>query len=150
MPVTGSAATPPDSGHATLSTRTYPRRVRVLLEGIFEIVTGEMDRGLIATLDGLEQQLVKLADQARTNAVPPPATGEPLFRAASRTPPAPVPPVRPPRDGRLPADRGDGERLPGQPGPAAEPRLPARPPQARPAARGRQARGTGAQARHRA
>src|SRR4051812_41778407 len=64
--VTGSAATP-DSGHATLSTRTYPRRVRMLLEGIFEIVTGEMDRGLIATLDGLEQQLFKLAEQARSN-----------------------------------------------------------------------------------
>jgi len=69
MPVTGSAATPPDSGHATLSTRTYPRRVRMLLEGIFEIVTGEMDRGLIATLDGLEQQLFKLAEQARSNEV---------------------------------------------------------------------------------
>ncbi|HEV2606870.1 MAG TPA: DUF1631 family protein, partial [Xanthomonadaceae bacterium] len=41
--------------------------MRTLLEGIFEIVTGEVDRGLIATLDGLEQQLFKLAEQARNN-----------------------------------------------------------------------------------
>ena len=67
MPVTSSAPPSSDSGHATLSTRTFPRRVRTLLEGIFEIVTGEMDRGLIATLDGLEQQLFKLAEQARNN-----------------------------------------------------------------------------------
>src|SRR5471032_1616522 len=69
MSVTGSSPSSSDSGHATLSTRTFPRRVRTLLEGIFEIVTGEMDRGLIATLDGLEQQLFKLAEQARSNEV---------------------------------------------------------------------------------
>ncbi len=69
MPVTGSASSSSDKTHATLSTRTFPRRVRTLLEGIFEIVTGEMDRGLIATLDGLEQQLFKLAEQARSNDV---------------------------------------------------------------------------------
>jgi hypothetical protein len=69
MPVTGSAPSSSDSGHATLSTRTFPRRVRTLLEGIFEIVTGEIDRGLAATLDGLEQQLFKLAEQARNNEV---------------------------------------------------------------------------------
>src|SRR5580765_4820964 len=67
MPVTSSTPPSSDSGHATLSTRTFPRRVRVLLEGIFEIVTGEIDRGLVATLDGLEQQLFKLAEQARNN-----------------------------------------------------------------------------------
>ena len=52
---------------ATLSTRQFPRRVRVLLEGIFEIVTGEMDRVLSDTLDGLEQQLFKQAEQSRSN-----------------------------------------------------------------------------------
>ncbi len=69
MPVTSSAPWSSDSGHATLSTRTFPRRVRTLLEGIFEILTGEMDRGLVATLDGVEQQLFKLAEQARSNDV---------------------------------------------------------------------------------
>jgi hypothetical protein len=69
MSVTGSAPSSFDSSHATLSTRTFPRRVRTLLEGIFELVTGEMDRRLIATLDGLEQQLFKLAEQARSNDV---------------------------------------------------------------------------------
>ncbi|HEY2346158.1 MAG TPA: DUF1631 domain-containing protein [Xanthomonadaceae bacterium] len=67
MSVTGSTPSTAESGHATLSTRAFPRRVRTLLEGIFELVTGEMDRGLIATLDGLEQQLFKLAEQARSN-----------------------------------------------------------------------------------
>ena len=56
-----------DSVNATLSTRSFPRRVRTLLEGIFEIVTGHLDRGLMLTLDGLEQQLFKLAEQARSN-----------------------------------------------------------------------------------
>ena len=67
MSVTSSPPSRADTGHATLSTRAFPRRVRILLEGIFEIVTGEIDRGLIATLDGLEQQLFKLAEQARSN-----------------------------------------------------------------------------------
>ncbi len=58
-----SSGNPP----ATLSTRQFPRRVRTLLEGIFEIVTGEMDRLLSSTLDGLEQQLFKQAEQARSN-----------------------------------------------------------------------------------
>ncbi len=69
MHVTNSAPSSSDPGHATLSSRTFPRRVRTLLEGIFEIVTGEMDRGLSATLDGLEQQLFRLAEQARSNDV---------------------------------------------------------------------------------
>ncbi len=69
MSVTGPASSSSGTIHATLSRRAYPRRVRTLLEGIFEIVTGEMDRGLIATLDGLEQQLFKLAEQARSNDV---------------------------------------------------------------------------------
>ena len=60
-----SSGAPP----ATLSTRQFPRRVRVLLEGIFELVTGEMDRMLSETLDGLEQQLFKQAEQARGNDV---------------------------------------------------------------------------------
>ena len=68
MPASASSITsglPP----ATLSRRVFPRRVRQLLEGIFEIVTGEMDRALASTLDGLEQQLFKQAEQARSNEV---------------------------------------------------------------------------------
>ncbi len=52
---------------ATLSRRAFPRRVRQLLEGIFEIVTGEMDRSLSSMLDGLEQHLFKQAEQSRGN-----------------------------------------------------------------------------------
>jgi hypothetical protein len=50
-----------------LSKRVFPRRVRQLLEGIFEIVTSEMDRSLANSLDGLEQELFKQAEQARGN-----------------------------------------------------------------------------------
>jgi len=57
----------------TLSKQVFPRRVRQLLEGIFEIVTGEMDRALANSLDGLEQELFKqvkrLADAERKLAV---------------------------------------------------------------------------------
>ncbi len=69
MPGPISAMSSPDSNHVTLSTRTFPRRVRTLLEGIFEIVTGELDRGLAETLDGFEQQLFKLAEQARSKEI---------------------------------------------------------------------------------
>ncbi|MBS0462184.1 MAG: DUF1631 domain-containing protein [Proteobacteria bacterium] len=67
MPFTGSPPTNPATEPVTLSSRALPRRVRTLLEGIFELVTGELERGLTATLDGLEQQLFKLAEQARSN-----------------------------------------------------------------------------------
>lgn len=67
--MTNSVTPTPDPAHVTLSTRTFPRRVRTLLEGIFEIVTGELDRGLVATLDGFEQQLFKLAEQARSTSI---------------------------------------------------------------------------------
>ena len=69
MSATVSGPPSSDPGNATLSTQSFPRRVRTLLEGIFEIVTGELDRGFIATLDGLEHQLFKLAEQARSNEV---------------------------------------------------------------------------------
>ena len=66
MPVTSSTPPSSGSGHPTLSKRTFPRRVRTLLEGIFEIVTGEIDRGLVATLDSLDQQLFRQSEQARS------------------------------------------------------------------------------------
>lgn len=69
MPGTTSPMQTSNPVHATLSTRNFPRRVRTLLEGIFELVTGEMDRGLVATLDGFEQQLFKLAEQARSTEI---------------------------------------------------------------------------------
>ncbi len=64
---TGSQPSNSAKVQATLSSRVLPRRVRTLLEGIFELITGEIDRGLTATLDGLEQQLFKFAEQARSN-----------------------------------------------------------------------------------
>jgi hypothetical protein len=57
---------PADSGSARLSQRSLPRRVRVLLEGILKFSSDELERGLRATLDETEQQLFKLADQARS------------------------------------------------------------------------------------
>ncbi|MBS0213757.1 MAG: DUF1631 domain-containing protein [Proteobacteria bacterium] len=67
MSETGSHASNAASDLATLSSRALPRRVRTLLEGIFELVADEVDRGLTATLDGIEQQLFKMADQVRSN-----------------------------------------------------------------------------------
>lgn len=66
-PIVGSSSPNAAPGQVTLSSRVLPRRVRTVLEGIFELVASELDRGLTATLDGLEQQLFKLAGQARNN-----------------------------------------------------------------------------------
>lgn len=49
-----------------LSQRALPRRVRQLLEGVLKFASDELERGLKATLDETEQQLFKLADQARS------------------------------------------------------------------------------------
>ena len=53
----------------TLAARPFPRRVRMLLEGILEYASDELERGLTATLNDFEQQLFKLAEQARSNEV---------------------------------------------------------------------------------
>lgn len=53
----------------TLASRPFPPRVRRLLEGILEYATDELERGLTATLNEVEQQLFKLAEQARSNEV---------------------------------------------------------------------------------
>jgi hypothetical protein len=52
-----------------LSQRALPRRVRQLLEGVLKFGSDELERGLKATLDETEQQLFKLADQARSGDV---------------------------------------------------------------------------------
>src|SRR3546814_1349637 len=62
----GSAASKPP---ATLAAAAFPRRVRRLLEGILEYASDEMERILGATLNDAEQQLFKLAEQARSNEV---------------------------------------------------------------------------------
>lgn len=67
-PIAGSSSNVA-ANQITLSSRVLPRRVRTLLEGIFELITGELDHRLTATLDGAEQQLFKLAGQARNNDV---------------------------------------------------------------------------------
>ena len=41
----------------TLAARPFPRRVRMLLEGILEYASDELERGLTATLNDFEQQL---------------------------------------------------------------------------------------------
>lgn len=53
----------------TLASRPFPARVRRLLEGILEYASDELERGLAATLNDVEQQLFKLAEQARSNEV---------------------------------------------------------------------------------
>ena len=60
---TGSNASP----RASLGQRAFPRRVRVLLEGVLDFVSDEIDRGIATMLGELEQQLFKLAEQARSN-----------------------------------------------------------------------------------
>src|SRR3546814_17159409 len=66
-----ASATPPGSAAskppATLAAAAFPRRVRRLLEGILEYASDEMERILGATLNDAEQQLSKLAEQARSN-----------------------------------------------------------------------------------
>ncbi|PKM07484.1 MAG: hypothetical protein CVV14_08340 [Gammaproteobacteria bacterium HGW-Gammaproteobacteria-4] len=68
-----ASATPPGSAGskppATLAAAAFPRRVRRLLEGILEYASDEMERILAATLNDAEQQLFKLAEQARSNEV---------------------------------------------------------------------------------
>ena len=53
----------------TLASRNLPRPVRVLLEGILEYASGELERGITSALNEFEQQLFKFAEQARNNAV---------------------------------------------------------------------------------
>lgn len=56
-----------DASHSVrLSQRALPRRVRQLLEGVLKFGSDELERGLKLTLDETEQQLFKLADQARS------------------------------------------------------------------------------------
>jgi len=68
-----ASATPPGSAAskppATLAAAAFPKRVRRLLEGILEYTSDEMERILAATLNDAEQQLFKLAEQARSNEV---------------------------------------------------------------------------------
>jgi hypothetical protein len=65
-------ATYPSAGSGprpSLAQRAFPRRVRALLEGILDYVSDELDRGLVQTMNELEQQLFKLAEQARNTEV---------------------------------------------------------------------------------
>lgn len=54
---------------ATLASAAFPRRIRRLLEGVLEYTSDELERVLKNTLDDVEQQLFKLAEQARSNEV---------------------------------------------------------------------------------
>ncbi len=63
-------ATYPSAGggpRPSLAQRAFPRRVRALLEGVLDYVADELDRGLVATLNETEQQLFKMAEQAKSD-----------------------------------------------------------------------------------
>lgn len=51
----------------TLAARPFPWRVRRLLEGVLEYVSDALESGIARTLDDLEQELFKLAEQGRSN-----------------------------------------------------------------------------------
>ncbi|MCB1561556.1 MAG: DUF1631 domain-containing protein [Xanthomonadales bacterium] len=61
----GTASAPPPS----LAQRNFPRRVRMLLEGVLKLVSDDIERGLSNALNETEQQLFKMAEQARSNEV---------------------------------------------------------------------------------
>ncbi|MEZ5464788.1 MAG: DUF1631 family protein [Lysobacteraceae bacterium] len=61
----GHTSAPPPS----LAQRNFPRRVRMLLEGVLKLVADDLERGLSLSLNETEQQLFKLAEQARNNEV---------------------------------------------------------------------------------
>lgn len=64
-----SPGTPPHASAPTLASRALPDRVRVLLGGILEYSSDEIERTLVAMLNEFEQQLFKYAEQARSNMV---------------------------------------------------------------------------------
>ena len=64
-----STGTPPHASAPTLASRALPDRVRVLLGGILEYSSDEIERTLVAMLNEFEQQLFKYAEQARSNMV---------------------------------------------------------------------------------
>ncbi|MCX7033951.1 MAG: DUF1631 domain-containing protein [Arenimonas sp.] len=64
-----SPGTPPHASAPTLASRALPERVRMLLGGILEYSSDEIERTLVAMLNEFEQQLFKYAEQARSNMV---------------------------------------------------------------------------------
>jgi Protein of unknown function (DUF1631) len=51
----------------TLGSKQLPKRVRMLLEGVLELTSNDLERGLVASLNDFEQQLFKFAEQARNS-----------------------------------------------------------------------------------
>lgn len=66
FPISARASAKPP---ATLASAAFPRRVRRLVEGVLEYASDELEKVLKNTLDDVEQQLFKLAEQARSNEV---------------------------------------------------------------------------------
>jgi hypothetical protein len=64
-----SPGTSPHASAPTLASRALPDRVRVLLGGILEFSSDEIERTLVAMLNEFEQQLFKYAEQARNSMV---------------------------------------------------------------------------------
>ncbi len=69
MPASGQPPAASTAAPLTLATRPFPPRVRRLLGGLLEYASDEIERGLTATLNELERQLFKLAEQSRSNAL---------------------------------------------------------------------------------
>lgn len=67
----GSAghAAPSARGQVTLAQRNFPRRVRLLLQGVLDFSADELSRGLNAALDEYEQTLFVQSEQASNHAV---------------------------------------------------------------------------------
>ena len=65
-----SATTDPQgSAPPTLATAGLPPRVRRALERVLRAVSLELETGLNATLNDLEQELFRLADRARSGSI---------------------------------------------------------------------------------
>ncbi len=60
---------PPDPAPQTLAAATFPGRVRRVLEHLLAVASEDLEQHLTATLTDLEQQMFRLAEQARNSAL---------------------------------------------------------------------------------
>jgi hypothetical protein len=65
----GRDATQGRGAPATLASRPFPKRVKSLLQGVLDYAADELERGLVATLDGYELALLQSSNQAQSGAV---------------------------------------------------------------------------------
>lgn len=65
----GHAASPPQGTPVTLAQRSFPRRVRMLLQGVLDFSADELSRGLLLALEEYEQTMFLQSEQAASQAV---------------------------------------------------------------------------------